>query len=1088
MSTNDRTAVGASLLEPLGFVMIRVPLLPFDTVQQGLDTPLHSPSVAMRSDHDAAQLTTALAHDAVATRSWLREKIAEPVTREAIFVGSPDLYRAISYWEQNPDSRKGRQAQINLLRYLTRMSTRPTPFGLFAGVALGSLGPAMDIHIGSLYHHRKRTRADMQWLLYLVRTLEQRPEVVSQIRYVTNSMTFMSGERLYLPHVATYGQDETEKTASLRATPIVLRALTLARDGATLDALQQRLLTERPNATAQQVNGLLDSLRQQGALVSSLRPPLTGTNAIHHVLETIGDIPGCDDVCQQLRTVAALAEAYDCHEIGCGLATFQALYDATSIPDAALHSPVEVDMVTGMEAAAFAVPVADEVARAAEMLFRVGTAPSYIQHLAIYRREFVERYGEDREVPLLEMLDEDIGLGPPPTYQHPPRIREAPPVLPPRYPLRERALTELAATALWNRQYEVEIDEDVLRQLQVHDAWQDIVPDSVELYVAIAAASQTAINEGAYRVVVGPRIGAAPVGRSFGRFCDVLGPDAYSAVAAVVRDEETRAPDRIIAELVYMPTRGHAANVAAYPAIRRYEVVVATTPGVAHAQVIALDDLMVGVRGDRFYLRSRSRNTEVVVNSMHLLNYQLAPNACRFLLEAGTEGNLPIHAFDWGSLTQAPFLPRIRSGRIVLCPAAWHLPTDMIEPNDTSPLSSQWYTQIQKWRQRWNVPRYVYLTDNDNRLFLDLENPLCVDDLGGECRTRHGVHGVVTLQEVLPTPEEIWTSGSNGKYLLEFVIPLQRRERRMTPSLDPMERAPVTVHERLRPPGSDWLYAKVYSGRMRHDDLIAGPVREFASKMLAESAVEQWFFIRYADPDPHIRLRFHGDPARLLSQLMPSLAAWGQALMESGVVQKLAFDSYDREIERYGGPEGIRVAERIFATDSAAVADILALRMRQILTLSPLDVALCSVDDLLARMGVAASERLALYRAIRREQERLLAPSLDHLHRTFHSYRKMAQRLVGSRMWLNEQPGGTELDWCLQSRTAALTALGDEFRELVQREQLWTTPSHFLASCVHMHCNRLLGLDRSLEFEVMYYLERTLESLQRYIPTGIRLD
>jgi hypothetical protein len=45
----------------------------------------------------------------------------------------------------------------------------------------------------------------------------------------------------------------------------------------------------------------------------------------------------------------------------------------------------------------------------------------------------------------------------------------------------------------------------------------------------------------------------------------------------------------------------------------------------------------------------------------------------------------------------------------------------------------------------------------------------------------------------------------------------------------------------------------------------------------------------------------------------------------------------------------------------------------------------------------------------------------------------------------------------------------------------------FLSSCVHMHCNRLLGIDRSLEFEVGYYLERTLESLGRYTPPDIVL-
>jgi len=48
----------------------------------------------------------------------------------------------------------------------------------------------------------------------------------------------------------------------------------------------------------------------------------------------------------------------------------------------------------------------------------------------------------------------------------------------------------------------------------------------------------------------------------------------------------------------------------------------------------------------------------------------------------------------------------------------------------------------------------------------------------------------------------------------------------------------------LRPPGSDWLFAKLYCGRALEESLIAGPLRSFATQMLAAATADAWFFIR----------------------------------------------------------------------------------------------------------------------------------------------------------------------------------------------------------------------------------------------------
>src|SRR5215472_11058667 len=60
-----------------------------------------------------------------------------PAIRRALMVGSVSLSDAL---DASLEGASHRETYLSgkILRYLIRMSTRPTPFGMFAGIALGS--------------------------------------------------------------------------------------------------------------------------------------------------------------------------------------------------------------------------------------------------------------------------------------------------------------------------------------------------------------------------------------------------------------------------------------------------------------------------------------------------------------------------------------------------------------------------------------------------------------------------------------------------------------------------------------------------------------------------------------------------------------------------------------------------------------------------------------------------------------------------------------------------------------------------------------------------------------------------------------
>jgi lantibiotic biosynthesis protein len=950
-----------------------------------------------------------------------------------------------------------------LLRYRIRMSTRPTPYGAFAGVALCEAGPATALIIDDALH-RRSARPDMEWLLSFTAALEARDDVLCQLELRVHPCVFIQGGRVGLDDPTPLR--EGAQAVSMRASDFVLTALEVSRTQVRHVALV-RALMERTGADEARSLALVRKLVDQGLLLTELRPPLTCSAPAGHVLERLQSLPRPPVEASGLLTALKALDEWVRLDATHAAAAWPGI-DASFVE---LHdgpkTRVQVDLALGMKEATIGTPLLDFAADIAHLLFRLTPQPHGPPALLAYRSAFTARYGVDRRVPLLELLDARTGLGILGTQGNAN-------VDPHRLARRHMALQALAQDAVADRRMEIELDDALLERLSLWEPQAEQLPVSIDLCIFVLAESPAAVNAGDFRIAIGPNLGSRQAGRYLGRFSELLGNRGHDALREAAEMEQRHASDAVWAESVYLPKRLRSANVAIRPNVRSHAIALGVPSGVDSDRTIPLGELTVGVRNDRLALFWRDR--EVRVRAGHMLTSFNAPHVSRFLEELGQDGIAQLSGFDWGPAFPATFLPRVTRGRAILAPAQWRLSRESTGKKSIS--MSEFSSRFAAFRERWRVPRYVYLVEGDNRLLLDTNAREQLDQLRIDL-ARRGELSSIVLQEALPGPEHAWVPSTSGHALVELVVPMARPAVRpqparsvvVTPAPGMVLPSADPVLNRLRPPGTDWLFVKLYGGADGEEALLAGPVREFCDRQVRAARCASWFFIRYSDPQPHLRVRFRGDPNRMLAELLPEVCAWGSELMVAEQISHFSFDTYEREIERYGGPAGLAWAEAFFGVDSASTAEMLSMLSNRTSS-DRLALLAVSVDQLLADLGLEDADRLGWYKR-----------QVTSRHIGGEEYRECKTML---RAWFSPLQGGDSwpswLRGLLQSRQRSVEGLRKRWIDLQKHAALTTSPDSILRSLVHMHCNRIVGADRGAEGKVLGMLLRLRESLLRAPP------
>lgn len=163
--------------------------------------------------------------------------------------------------------------------------------------------------------------------------------------------------------------------------------------------------------------------------------------------------------------------------------------------------------------------------------------------------------------------------------------------------------------------------------------------------------------------------------------------------------------------------------------------------------------------------------------------------------------------------------------------------------------------------------------------------------------------------------------------------------------------------------GSQWLYYKIYTGVKTADHILAEKLNPVITYLEEKKKIQKWFFIRYRDPEEHIRLRFLVDDVDNLTVIINAFHSVFKELMDENVIWKIQTDTYQREIERYG-KETMYYSEFIFWKNSKMILKYLNFKTSFLDKEAPLFFSFLMIDSFLNLFKLSNPEKLTLMDAL----------------------------------------------------------------------------------------------------------------------------
>lgn len=266
-------------------------------------------------------------------------------------------------------------------------------------------------------------------------------------------------------------------------------------------------------------------------------------------------------------------------------------------------------------------------------------------------------------------------------------------------------------------------------------------------------------------------------------------------------------------------------------------------------------------------------------------------------------------------------------------------------------------------------------------------------------------------------------------------------------------------------PFDEWLYIRIYTGHRTADSILSEILYPLWDKYNKKGLSESWFFVRYSDPDFHLRFRAKMKDKLNSFKLMNELKQLIISLKDAGLVWKIDIGTYVPEVERYGAGS-MFLAEQIFCADSIAVAEALHSKLFSNDEHNRWLYAIASIDRLLYDFEFNMEDKKSLLLELSRSYGKEFGKNKDLAKQLSAKYRQHRENINGLLSGESEHVIHEVLD----KRSLLAEDAVKKLLKMYKQGQMSVSKNDLLSSLIHMSMNRIFRNNNRLHEMVIYDL------------------
>ncbi|MBN8696475.1 MAG: lantibiotic dehydratase [Bacteroidetes bacterium] len=827
------------------------------------------------------------------------KKLTDPLILEAIYLASPELYSQIQKLLKGKisDPKKVNQIYNSLYKYIARMHHRSTPFGLFAKVGVGMWSEKCEINIYKNF--TARLQLDMNFLLGIYEKILENVYVRKQLYYRKNTTILKLFKKYRYVEYHYEKNRRIHDVVDIKRFKILDKLLSKADSPISYKKLIEFITEEGP--TKEQSEQFLDSLIKSQLIISNIEPSTIGESGLKKLICDLRSINSENnrDLVEMIFLLENLLKSMTEYKNNTN-SSFK-IYNkfANKLSETFIKpqesSFLQIDSYDSKSK--FYLNKNDQMKFLNLIKFLNKVTPnSEHYNLNRFKENFTKEY-DGQYIPLLQALDTESGIG----YKGKDINGLSEFVDDLKLPHKQKyvsgfselqsVLLKILIKGIKEGKHAIQIIEKDFSNLNYQT---ESLPDTIPIIFKRLSNNKYYIQN----------IGGGSAANLIGRFAQE-NSEINEVLQKIIAFEQDANNEFVFAEINHLPEK-RTGNILRRPKTFHYEIPYLASSSAEVTKKIYPEDLYVSIKNNRIMLWSKSLKKYIIPRLTTAHNF--------------TSRSLPVYNFlcdlqyqqfqksylglNWSMLSiDTDFFPRIEFGDFVLSRARWVIRK---EDWDIEKISND--EGLMRWCQEKKLPKCFLIIENDNELYIDLSI-----EIAKRVFLKHLISNSITnIEEYISFEKDDNEMNSQvwGNEIFSIIYNSKTKKKELY-NFDKIELA----SKRDFIIGDEWFYIKIYAGFKSVDNILIFHLPKLLNKFKKNEISDDFFFVRFTDPDLHLRIRFRVKSKIDNNKLIYHINDFIKSITKYEKISNFQIETYKREIERYGS-KSIDICENIFCIDS----------------------------------------------------------------------------------------------------------------------------------------------------------------------------